>query len=662
MKRIGGLALCSALAVVVNHWPLTLFFHAELLLGNCFSVLALLNWGWPGLLVGVLAALSGVPAGGGMQLLITMVGLIWLQLVLIQGDAHQNHRDDGRVVLAAIAYWLVPGGLTILLWDWKVLGLSWLLAAGHAAQLALTGMLSAVIGNAMYVAWLLLQAQRQRGAVSLRGIVFALLTVLMTLPAVVLAKSRASDAHQQALKSIRTKLEEIAQLAAVLPASDLLQLMQQKPSLLLEREQPGLGRWQSDPARIRKLERTYAPSAELPGRNWAWAKSPQPETLRFWVPRDEPVELKRHREAYWQLALIGAGGRRIQVYEPARGWVEDLDGRMQWRSFSKLAVLILLASLISDRLAQALARQIQCLSNGDAQRTLQPSGLRELDALVLHVNQTEQQLAAAQRRDVQRAEHNRQMLERKLRSSLAAAAVVHEIKQPLSTMLLQCRMGLELFQQRGTEAATELQRTLQTLNDQADRVVEIMERMRMLLRNVETDHQSLDLSLTLESALLVLRRELRGAAIDLQTTGLDQPCPVLGDAVQLQIAITNVIRNAIEAMAERRGPRRLLVDLSHSATEAILRIQDSGPGLTNDTTALLLSSSKPQGSGIGLFVVRTTLEHHQGRLVIGRSERLGGAAVELHLPSLSSSEPRGAKTPRIAPRSDASSGESRELD
>jgi C4-dicarboxylate-specific signal transduction histidine kinase len=151
---------------------------------------------------------------------------------------------------------------------------------------------------------------------------------------------------------------------------------------------------------------------------------------------------------------------------------------------------------------------------------------------------------------------------------------------------------------------------------------------------VETEHASVDLSLTVESALLFLQRELAVGGIDLESAGLDQPCLVLGDAVQLQIAVVNVIRNGIEALAGRNGRHLLQVRLDLREDAAVVQVSDNGPGFSTDATQLVLSSSKPQGSGIGLFVVRTTLEHHRGRLVIGRSARLGGAEVQLQLPML----------------------------
>jgi len=64
-----------------------------------------------------------------------------------------------------------------------------------------------------------------------------------------------------------------------------------------------------------------------------------------------------------------------------------------------------------------------------------------------------------------------------------------------------------------------------------------------------------------------------------------------------------------------------------------LRLADSGPGFQQSDAGLPLASRKPNGSGLGLFVVRTTMRNHGGALRIGRSTELGGAEVELLWPA-----------------------------
>jgi signal transduction histidine kinase len=81
------------------------------------------------------------------------------------------------------------------------------------------------------------------------------------------------------------------------------------------------------------------------------------------------------------------------------------------------------------------------------------------------------------------------------------------------------------------------------------------------------------------------------------------------------------------------GERWLRLRLFVEEGELVVEVCDSGPGFAfepSDNT--VLKSTKPGGSGLGLFVVRTALEHHQGRLSFGRCPRLGGARVRMHLP------------------------------
>jgi C4-dicarboxylate-specific signal transduction histidine kinase len=144
-----------------------------------------------------------------------------------------------------------------------------------------------------------------------------------------------------------------------------------------------------------------------------------------------------------------------------------------------------------------------------------------------------------------------------------------------------------------------------------------------------------DLAATVDSSLLFLKTELRQQGTLLRVEGLDNPCGIQGDASQLQMAINNLIRNALEAMQSQGSSQavgQLAVTLRQQSDQAVLTIADSGPGFPPDASELPLTSTKPEGSGLGLFVVRTTLEHHNGQLKIGRSSELGGAEVQLLLP------------------------------
>lgn len=223
----------------------------------------------------------------------------------------------------------------------------------------------------------------------------------------------------------------------------------------------------------------------------------------------------------------------------------------------------------------------------------------------------------------------------KLRTSLTAAVVAHEINQPLSAILLQAQLALGSAATIGA-AAEPLQGQLVTLIAEGERVVTTIERMRMLLRNVETPREPLDLAVVIQNALLYMQPLANREGVRL---GLEAPpgeLPIAGDAVQLQRAIANLIRNSLEALVEFRagGDRRIQLTVTRQAEGVELRVSDNGPGFGALQLAdLPLITTKHEGMGLGLYVVQTTIANHGGTLAIGRSP-LGGAEVILRLPQL----------------------------
>lgn len=218
-----------------------------------------------------------------------------------------------------------------------------------------------------------------------------------------------------------------------------------------------------------------------------------------------------------------------------------------------------------------------------------------------------------------------------MRSSLEASAVAHEIKLPLSQILLSSQLLLNADAE-GQSVDPRIRHQLEAIATAAQDVVTTIEKMRTLLRNVQTPHAPLNLAHVVRSALLYLKPTLNNAEVEVLTQGLEQPCPIKGDSSQLQIAMVNVLRNSIEALQTRNGERHIRVRLEQQGDAAWLEIADNGPGFPHrDDLLEPLQSGRSDGSGLGLFVVHTTLTHHHGSLELGRSD-LGGAAVRLRLP------------------------------
>lgn len=262
--------------------------------------------------------------------------------------------------------------------------------------------------------------------------------------------------------------------------------------------------------------------------------------------------------------------------------------------------------------------------------------------------QAERALVEARERERRLQDQQRQRLEQKLRTSLTAAAVAHEINQPLSAILLQANLARErLLAGSDPDALSAL---LEGQVRDADRVVRVMEKMRSLLRNVQTEPQPVDLANVVDSAVLFKRRRLEESGIELRCEGLQRPCTIAGDSDQLQVAVSNLLRNAREALeGVARERRRLEVTLEIGREQVVLSVADSGPGFDPQVLeSLPLATTKPDGTGLGLFVVQTTAENHGGRLHFGRSRRLGGAEVRLELP-LPTPQPALTPTPGESP-------------
>jgi C4-dicarboxylate-specific signal transduction histidine kinase len=219
--------------------------------------------------------------------------------------------------------------------------------------------------------------------------------------------------------------------------------------------------------------------------------------------------------------------------------------------------------------------------------------------------------------------HLRATLEAKLKASLAASAIAHEINQPLSTILLQSKLALR----QGDAVAA-----LATVAREADRVVKTIDKMKVLLRSLQTEHEPVELAEAATRSAIFMQGMLDKHVVALRFTGADLGAWVLGDAVQIQFAINNLLRNAIEAIEANAPRREVLLALRADDAFVELAVGDTGPGWSGaERTDQPLMTTKDEGTGIGLYVIRMVVKNHGGTIDFGRSP-LGGAEVRLRFP------------------------------
>ena len=246
--------------------------------------------------------------------------------------------------------------------------------------------------------------------------------------------------------------------------------------------------------------------------------------------------------------------------------------------------------------------------------------------------QAEAEVAQARELERQREEAHRRDLERKLKTSLTAAASAHEINQPLARILLETQSAIERLHGQML-GADDTQAYLEQMLTESQHVVDMIGRMKALLRNARSEYQPFHVADVVSGAVLYLKTLILDHAITVHETGLDDRVQIDGDGPQLKTAVVNLIRNAVEAIAAQpAGRRELTIELAYADGVVEIVVGDSGPGMSPERIAALpFETTKPDGTGLGLYLVRTCVENHGGSMAVGRSP-LGGAEIRLRLP------------------------------
>ncbi len=263
-----------------------------------------------------------------------------------------------------------------------------------------------------------------------------------------------------------------------------------------------------------------------------------------------------------------------------------------------------------------------------------PRGFFALSTDLTEVRQAQADLRVAEENLKRLAREEAQKLQQKLQTSVVASAVAHEVNQPLSEILMKSQLALQQAESF-PQLPVSLRDTLRSLVDDAKRVGSTIERMRTLLRNVPTQLISTDLRECIDSSILYLKRGIAENRIQLQANLPRKPVRVLGDSSQLQLAATNLLRNATETIQENEcRDRKICIQLVTNRTHAEIIVGDSGPGLAPNLRQQIfsvLTSNRPKGTGLGLYLVRTTVVNHGGEVSVGDSP-LGGAEFRVRIP------------------------------
>jgi C4-dicarboxylate-specific signal transduction histidine kinase len=220
--------------------------------------------------------------------------------------------------------------------------------------------------------------------------------------------------------------------------------------------------------------------------------------------------------------------------------------------------------------------------------------------------------------------------------SALTASIAHEVNQPLSGIITNAGTCLRMLDAvpPNIEGAAETAR--RTIRD-GNRAAEVVARLRALFSKREFTLEPLDLNDATREVIALSANDLHRNRIVLRSELADDLPDVTGDRIQLQQVILNLLRNASDAMTDVEDhPRDLLIRTQRDGGSRVrMTVRDAGVGLSAQSLQTLFDAfytTKSGGMGIGLFVSRSIIEKHQGRLWAEPNEDGRGATFSFSIP------------------------------
>ncbi|WP_082902562.1 PAS domain-containing sensor histidine kinase [Paraburkholderia ginsengiterrae] len=199
-----------------------------------------------------------------------------------------------------------------------------------------------------------------------------------------------------------------------------------------------------------------------------------------------------------------------------------------------------------------------------------------------------------------------------------AASLAHELNQPLTAIQINAQAAQRFMATDSVDLA-EVREILKDIVQDNDRAIQVIRRIRALVKKGEREIASLDLAAVIRDVVLLLHSDaiLRGVCVSLD---IDANLPtVRGDKVQLQQVTLNLLLNAFDAMESRPASDRVVAVFITLESPGTVRVavRDRGPGLSSSQLAMIFKpffTSKREGLGLGLSISRSIIEMHGGRL------------------------------------------------
>jgi C4-dicarboxylate-specific signal transduction histidine kinase len=215
------------------------------------------------------------------------------------------------------------------------------------------------------------------------------------------------------------------------------------------------------------------------------------------------------------------------------------------------------------------------------------------------------------------------------------ASLAHEVNQPIAAAVTNADACLRWLA-GDTPNLEEARASAMEIVKEGTRAAEIITRIRQLFKKGTSQRESLDVNEVIREMIGLLRSEVARYSISIRTELAADLPRVMGDRVQLQQVMMNLISNSIDAMKNVDGRRELAIKSRRAENEQLMvSVSDTGEGLPPQQATQIFDAfftTKVHGTGLGLSVSRSIVASHNGRLwAADNSPR--GASFHLILPA-----------------------------